>query len=550
MTVAQLKKELGDRGLDATGLKAALVARLEEALASGGPAGDAEMDAGDAPAATAAEAPREEAKPAEKEDDVVSLDAGDALGDAPPIDGDDEPSSEKKKEQTAGGSPVRSIPAEGLSRRELEKERKKSGACLFCGSMDHKGSDCPDRIAKMFCHICGNKGHKHADCPQRVDAPENGCVLCGAAEHGVFNCPQKKIDPDKPEPRARDASRGMTCAICKKQGHVKRDCPDRTTPVEARAKPQDPWCFVCGTRATHKQFECPSAVKTEDKSSCFVCGSREHRAFACPAKKLDPEAKCGICGKPGHERRNCPEKPAEDVSKLFCFVCGEIGHKRLECPSRIPEADVPENGCIICGAAEHTMHKCPKKKVDPNAPARAPRQEKRKRDDDGGRGDGRGRSAHRGRDRSRDRGGYDRGGYDRVGYDRGGYGGGGYGGGGYGGGVYDGGGYGGAGRFDDHDHRRPRQDSHDRYGGGGYGNRDDYRPTYRRDDSRDGFGGGGPRYDSRNYASGGGGGEQLCRDFQRGTCTRPGCRFKHAGGGGGGGLPRGGSHEKRRSPPR
>ena len=76
MTVAQLRKELGDRGLDTTGLKAALVARYEEALASGGPAADAEVDAGDAAPAAAAAA-------AEKEDDVVSLDAGDELGDAP-----------------------------------------------------------------------------------------------------------------------------------------------------------------------------------------------------------------------------------------------------------------------------------------------------------------------------------------------------------------------------------------------------------------------------------------------------------------------------------
>jgi hypothetical protein len=493
MTVAQLRKELGDRGLDTTGLKAALVARYEEALASGGPAADAEVDAGDAAPAAAAAA-------AEKEDDVVSLDAGDELGDAPASDGD-EPSSKKTKTQTAGGS-VQAEPAEGADRRELEKERKKSGACLSCGSMDHKGLDCPKRIAEMFCHICGNKGHKHADCPEKVDAPEKGCIICGAGDHGIFKCAKRKIDPNaKPQ---KDPSRGLTCSICRKQGHVKKDCPDRPEGDDrGKTELREQWCFVCGARATHKRTECPSAVKTADKSSCFVCGSGEHRAFTCPNKKLDPDAKCGTCGKSGHERRDCPDRPPEDVSKFFCFVCGETGHKRLECPARVPAADVPENGCIICGAAEHNMHKCPKKKVDPNAP---PPKEKRKRDD----GRGRDRSRDRGRDRSRDRG------------------------------------YGG--RFDEHDHRRSRADSRDRYGGGGYGRRDDYRGGGygRRDDSRDRYGGG-PRYDSRNYAGGGGGfsGEQVCRDFQRGSCRRPDCRFKHVGGGG---APR--SPDRRRSPPR
>ena len=210
MTVVQLRKELGDRGLDTTGLKAALVARYEEALASGGPAADAEVDAGDAAPAAAAAA-------AEKEDDVVSLDAGDELGDAPASDGD-EPSSKKTKTQTAGGSVQAEPAAEGASRRQLEKERKKSGACLFCGSMDHKASDCPMRIAEMFCHICGNKGHKHADCPEKVDAPEKGCIICGAGDHGIFKCPKRKVDPNaKPK---KDPSRGLTCSICRKQGHV------------------------------------------------------------------------------------------------------------------------------------------------------------------------------------------------------------------------------------------------------------------------------------------------------------------------------------------
>ena len=87
MTVAQLKKELEDRGLDASGLKAALVARYEEALVGSG---------GSAPAAD----PATTAAPA-KDDDEVSMDAGDDLEDAPVSDGEDEPSAKKPKADPA-----------------------------------------------------------------------------------------------------------------------------------------------------------------------------------------------------------------------------------------------------------------------------------------------------------------------------------------------------------------------------------------------------------------------------------------------------------------
>jgi len=42
MTATALKKELGSRGLDCTGLKAVLVTRLQEAMSEGGAAGDEE----------------------------------------------------------------------------------------------------------------------------------------------------------------------------------------------------------------------------------------------------------------------------------------------------------------------------------------------------------------------------------------------------------------------------------------------------------------------------------------------------------------------------
>lgn len=315
------------------------MARYEEALVGSG---------GSAPAAD----PATTAAPA-KDDDEVSMDAGDDLEDAPVSDGEDEPSAKKPK-----ADPAQPVSSQNPSKRELEKQRKASGACLFCGSTDHKGNECPERVASLFCHICGDKGHRHAECHARKkDVAENACLLCGDARHVVFKCPDKKIDPDRAErpPRESDG-RGLTCSICRKQGHVRRDCPEKGDDTRA---PREQWCFVCGTVAKHKRFECPSAVKTSDKNGCFVCGASSHRAVACPDKKLDPDAKCGTCGKPGHERRECPDKPAEDVSKMFCFICGEVGHKRQECPKRVPEADVPENGCIICGDSAHSMHKYP-----------------------------------------------------------------------------------------------------------------------------------------------------------------------------------------------
>ena len=69
MTVAQLKEELKARGLDTSGLKAALVARLEEATASEGnaPEADAEAEA-EAEPAEAAKDEDEEYEPEEAED--------------------------------------------------------------------------------------------------------------------------------------------------------------------------------------------------------------------------------------------------------------------------------------------------------------------------------------------------------------------------------------------------------------------------------------------------------------------------------------------------
>ena len=65
MTVAVLKEELKKRGLDATGLKAALVARLEEAMA-----GEDDGAAAEAAAPEEEEAKEEPKEEAGEEEDV------------------------------------------------------------------------------------------------------------------------------------------------------------------------------------------------------------------------------------------------------------------------------------------------------------------------------------------------------------------------------------------------------------------------------------------------------------------------------------------------
>mmetsp|Transcript_24182 Transcript_24182/g.37295 ORF Transcript_24182/g.37295 Transcript_24182/m.37295 type:complete len:574 (-) Transcript_24182:1910-3631(-) len=47
--------------------------------------------------------------------------------------------------------------------RNNKKKRKKKGGCYHCGSLNHRGRECPD----VQCQKCGQQGHDAGSCPQR-----------------------------------------------------------------------------------------------------------------------------------------------------------------------------------------------------------------------------------------------------------------------------------------------------------------------------------------------------------------------------------------------
>ena len=97
MTVAVLREELKSRGLDATGLKAVLVARLEEAMAGEGEGEGEGVDAADAAEENVrAEAEEEKEEEEEAEEDDVRAKADEMADKAI----EDHAENEKKRERS------------------------------------------------------------------------------------------------------------------------------------------------------------------------------------------------------------------------------------------------------------------------------------------------------------------------------------------------------------------------------------------------------------------------------------------------------------------
>jgi hypothetical protein len=284
MTVAQLRKALEERGLDTSGLKAALVERYQEALdnSAGG-----EDDS--APAAEAEAAPEAAAPPAAddaamgdaaKDDDAVSLDGGDDLGPAPEVDAPAEPKGNSKDSAPAEAkAKAPEKPSDGINR---------GLTCAICREKGHLKADCPNAgkdgfptaaelDANVFCFICGERGHRSRLCPSRIPddkLPKGACAICADTSHRMYACPKKKLDPD------------AKCSICQKTGHERRDCPD-APPVDHSKT----FCFICGEKG-HRRVDCPKALTGDavPENGCVICGSAEHSMHRCPQKKVDPDA--------------------------------------------------------------------------------------------------------------------------------------------------------------------------------------------------------------------------------------------------------------------
>jgi len=125
--------------------------------------------------------------------------------------------------------------------KEFDEEREKEEAnftiCLGCRKRGHFVKDCP----------------KYAMVPSQtmeVQGPEV-CFNCGSKDHTLKTCPKPR--------EGKGALKFASCFICKKIGHISRDCPENPNGLY----PNGGCCHICLLK-THLVRDCPERTE-EDK---------------------------------------------------------------------------------------------------------------------------------------------------------------------------------------------------------------------------------------------------------------------------------------------
>jgi zinc finger CCHC domain-containing protein 9 len=111
-----------------------------------------------------------------------------------------------------------------------------------------------------ICLGCRKRGHFVKDCPRLAIAPQEilqaqgpeVCFNCGSADHTLKTCP-------KPRDNGRGTLKFANCFICKKVGHIARDCPENPNGLY----PNGGCCHIC-LQKTHLVRDCPERTE-EDK---------------------------------------------------------------------------------------------------------------------------------------------------------------------------------------------------------------------------------------------------------------------------------------------
>ena len=154
-------------------------------------------------------------------------------------------------------------PREKLSRDErkqkysdidkVEQEREKNAAnftiCLGCRKRGHYLKDCP-KLANNGTALSDPRQTSHV-IGSNEGQSQLICFNCGSTEHALRACDRpKKADGQLPF---------ATCFLCKKKGHLSRDCPENTHGIYAKGGA----CHNCGSTA-HLARDCPERSE-EDK---------------------------------------------------------------------------------------------------------------------------------------------------------------------------------------------------------------------------------------------------------------------------------------------
>jgi zinc finger CCHC domain-containing protein 9 len=110
-----------------------------------------------------------------------------------------------------------------------------------------------------ICLGCRKRGHFVKDCPKLSIAPKSileaegpeVCFNCGSPDHTLKNCTKPR--------EGRGSLKFANCFICKKVGHISRDCPENPNGLY----PNGGCCHICLLK-THLVRDCPERTE-EDK---------------------------------------------------------------------------------------------------------------------------------------------------------------------------------------------------------------------------------------------------------------------------------------------
>ena len=143
------------------------------------------------------------------------------------------------------------------------------------------------RKNQKVCFACRNTGHILFECPfkKEIDSKveDNICYICGSPEHSSNKCHLKiKTGED-------DMFQFANCFICKKSGHISRQCPLNTNGIY----PQGGTCKLCGSKE-HLKGHCPirKGQKGMDTDEVLERDEGESRDV------IESDTNLGICSRP------------------------------------------------------------------------------------------------------------------------------------------------------------------------------------------------------------------------------------------------------------
>ncbi len=134
-----------------------------------------------------------------------------------------------------------------IARKRRDKQngirRRKNLVCYNCRQPGHNASECPNN-GNGFLNNNNNNNNNTNDAVCTTIL----CYKCGSTEHALHNCPKRHRGDRNDLPFA-------TCFVCNQKGHLASACSQNKTGI-----------YVNG-------------------GSCRRCGSTQHLATDCPAKK-------------------------------------------------------------------------------------------------------------------------------------------------------------------------------------------------------------------------------------------------------------------------